>query len=265
MYRGRAGGGHCIRESITYLRYFLKIAYNGANYCGWQIQNDQPTVQARMEEALSTILREKIQVMGCGRTDTGVHAKEFYLHFDTGNEVSQELVPKLNGYLGRDISVYKIIPVDTEAHARFDATARTYKYYMHFHQDPFLTDLSYFVYPKPDIDLMREASQFLLNYTDYHALCKKHHSGKTTICYVSDVDWYWTEETGQLVFKVTANRFLRNMVRMIVGSMLMIGKGKMTIEHFKEVMDVAGTFKYIEAVAPYGLYLVSVDYPYITK
>ncbi|MDX2001606.1 MAG: tRNA pseudouridine(38-40) synthase TruA [Chitinophagales bacterium] len=243
-------------------RYFIEMAYNGANYHGWQIQPNGISIQQRMNEALTKLLGEDVYCIGCGRTDTGVHARQFFLHFDTSKPITDNLVFRLNRFLGFDIAVKRVIKVAENAHARFDAVERTYQYHMHFKENPFIVGLSAYVYPKPEVLKMKEAAALLLNYTDFKALCKVHDS-KTNLCNIYHTSIEEDDEGSSLVFTITANRFLRNMVRMTTGCLIMIGQGKMDIGYFKSVMDQAGSFQYVMPVPACGLYLSSVKYPYL--
>nr|WP_319573586.1 tRNA pseudouridine(38-40) synthase TruA [uncultured Draconibacterium sp.] len=242
-------------------RYFLQLSYKGTNYHGWQIQPNAVSVQEVMEDALSKILREKIAVIGAGRTDTGVHASFFILHFDTENGIPENLdiVYKLNSFLPSDIAVQKVWTVDDEAHARFSATSRTYHYFISSEKNPFVTETSY-KYLKPlDVEKMNKAAQTLFNYTDFTSFSRLHTDVKTNNCKIMQAEWMRRGE--QLQFTIKADRFLRNMVRAIVGTLLEVGQGKLSISQFCEIIEkqdrgVAG------ASAPaQGLFLVDIEYP----
>lgn len=246
------------------MRYFLEIAYKGTAYKGWQIQPKANTVQNEINNALSTILSEAIKTTGCGRTDTGVHAKQFFLHFDTEKSITEKkLVYKLNRILPRDIAAKKILKCESENHSRFDATERTYEYLIHFKKDPFLNDYSYYcTYSKPDLDKMNKAAKLLMSYNDFFPLCKLDHDGKTTFCDIRHSNWIELSED-HILYKVKADRFLRSMVRMTVGVLLMIGLDKLTVDDFKYAMKAQQRFKYIIPIPPCGLYLTRVKYPFI--
>ena len=213
-------------------------------------------------EALSKLLREPVYCIGCGRTDAGVHAKQFYLHFDTSQEITDNFVFKLNRFLGFDFAIFQLIKVHENAHSRFDAFSRTYEYHMHFNENPFNTRLSGFVYPKPDLQKMVDAAPIVMDYSDFKPLCKTHES-KTNICHIYRSDIRVAEDGYSLIYTISANRFLRNMVRMTTGCLIMIGQGKMEPDYFREVMGEVGVFKYIMPVPACGLYLTSVKYPYL--
>ena len=244
-------------------RYFLEIAYNGTPYHGWQVQPNVLSVQQRMNEALSLQCGQEVYCIGCGRTDTGVHARQYFLHFDLESERPPNLVFRLNRYLEGDIAVKRLLPVAPKAHARYDATARTYQYHIHQQEDPFLQKQSYFLYNKLDFELMRQAAGLLLNYIDFKPLSKHNPDNKTTLCNITEARWEIDETRQQLLFVITGNRFLWNMVRMTVGALLMIGRGKLSIAEFETTMQLGDSFKYLQPVPAHGLYLQQVKYPYI--
>ena len=246
------------------MRYFLEISYDGTNYSGWQVQPSKNTVQLQLNEALSTILSESILCTGCGRTDAGVHATQFYLHFDTGTTIPKNFSYKINKMLPKDIAVKRIIDVENEAHSRFNATLRTYQYRINFCKDPFLMKRSYhYQYTIPDLDKMNQASEKLLSYTDFKSLCKTGGGAKTTICHLTQSYWQLNKSKGQLVYTVSADRFLRGMVRMIVGVLLMVGRNKCSVKDLEQVMKKRDRFKYIMPVPAHALYLTSVKYPFL--
>lgn len=246
------------------MRYFLEIAYSGLNYSGWQRQPGSTTVQGVIEEGLSTIFQEDISVIGCGRTDKGVHASQFFLHFDTEQEIPHYFLTRINQLLPKDIAVYRLLPVSDNAHTRFDATDRTYLYRIHFRKDPFLKDTSFF-YPWMPLDLakMNDATSLLLNYTEFYPFAKGGTNVKTNICYLTKAEWKHFEDQKQLYFEISANRFLRGMVRLIVGCMFLIGKGKLEVEQLREAMDEQTSLPRSLSAPPQGLFLTSVSYPYI--
>ncbi len=247
-----------------YQRYFLQIAYNGKPYHGWQIQPNAVTVQERINLALSHLTGQKVYTLGCGRTDTGVHAREFYLHFDLEQPPHPDLVFRLNRYLERDIAVQRMIPVAHNAHARYDATQRTYHYHLHQTEDPFLQGLSYFHFQPLDFELMNRAAGLLLKYTDYSPLSKFNPDNKTTLCTITEAHWQQDDrQPHRWVFSITANRFLWNQVRLTVGILLQIGQKKLSLEAFEETLRSVGQFKILLPVPAEGLYLVKVKYPYL--
>ncbi|MBR2958604.1 MAG: tRNA pseudouridine(38-40) synthase TruA [Bacteroidales bacterium] len=242
-------------------RYFIHLAYNGASYCGWQTQPELPTVQLTLEQALSTLLRQKVAVVGCGRTDTGVHASDFYAHFDAGEVETQQLVFKLNNILPPDIAIYDIFPVAQNAHARFDATARTYQYHVSQERLPFRQGQYCRIYYKPDIDLMNEAARVLMEYEDFTSFAKLHTQVKTNICHLSVA--HWEESAGEYVFTIRSNRFLRNMVRSVTGTLLDVGRGKLTIEGLREIIEKKDRCAAGVSMPACGLFLTKVEYPYL--
>lgn len=243
-------------------RYFIYLAYEGTNYHGWQIQPNGITVQECLMKALSTYLRTDIEVVGAGRTDTGVHASLMVAHFDYEGELPdlKLLTDKLNRLLPTDISVYGVCRVIPEAHARFDATWRTYKYYITTVKYPFNRHLKYKIYGTLDFETMNRAATVLFDYTDFTSFSKLHTDVKTNNCKVMHAEWTQTDEYNW-VFTIKADRFLRNMVRAIVGTLLEVGKGKLTTDGFCRIIEdknrgVAGT-----SVPGQALFLVDIGYP----
>ena len=242
-------------------RYFIYLGYNGKSFCGWQIQPNGITVQQSIEEALSTILRQSVSIVGAGRTDAGVHAKLMVAHFDMENPIENLpfLTDKLNRLLPKDIAIYKIVPVRPDAHARFDATARTYKYYVTLQKDPFNYELVYRYFGKLDFERMNEACKVLFDYIDFTSFSKLHTDVKTNNCHIYEAGW---KQEGEVwVFTIKADRFLRNMVRAIVGTLLEVGRGKLTIEGFRKVIEIKDRCKAGTSAPGHALYLVDVDYP----
>lgn len=242
-------------------RYFIKLAYNGESFHGWQKQkNNIRTVQEEIEKALQTVLQEKIELTGCGRTDTGVHAKEFFAHFDFDN-IHENLIYSLNGILKKDIVIYQITKVHDDAHARFDATARTYQYYVHQQKNPFTQGMSYFVPKKLDISLMNEAAKILLETEDFTSFSKLHTDTYTNICDVTHAKWIKIDDD-RLMFEITANRFLRNMVRAIVGTLIQVGEHKINLTEFKQIIDSKDRCDAGKSVDGGALFLSKITYPY---
>jgi tRNA pseudouridine38-40 synthase len=244
------------------LRYFIRLSYLGTNYCGWQIQPNGPTVQDVLNKAFSTVLQETIEITGAGRTDTGVHASYFIAHFESINENLNEnnkLLKKINGILPFDIAVQEIIKVKPDAHARFDATSRTYNYYIHQKKDPFLVETSWYFPYKLDIKKMNEAAEILSQFTDFTSFSKLHTDVKTNNCKI--VSAKWTTEDYKIVFTIKADRFLRNMVRAIVGTTIEIGKGKIDLEEFVQIIENKNRSEAGMSVPPHGLFLSEIDYP----
>jgi len=242
------------------LRYFLSFSYNGAAYHGWQIQPNAISVQEVLEKALSTLLRSTIEVVGAGRTDTGVHARQMYAHFDTLQSFdSSKLVFRLNSFLPKDIAIKDIKKVSSEAHARFDATQRTYEYWVVQEKDPFLDSGAHGIYRELDVSAMNEAATLLMEYKDFACFSKSNTDVKTFICDVREA--FWKKNTEKLVFTISADRFLRNMVRAIVGTLLEVGIRKREPEQIREIIASKDRSKAGASVPAKGLYLTKVVYP----
>lgn len=244
------------------MRYFIKLAYNGTPYHGWQSQPNAASVQETLNNAFSTLLKAEISLMGAGRTDTGVHAREMYAHFDFETPFDiPKLVYKLNSYLPKDIAVYKIIPVADEAHCRFDATKRTYEYHINTFKDPFLQELSWYFNQALDVDLMNEAAKILFKHTDFECFSKVNTDVNTFDCTIFEA--YWKQEGNKLIFTISANRFLRNMVRSIVGTLVNIGLHKITLDDFNAIIESKKREKAGFSVPAHGLFLTKIEYPYL--
>lgn len=245
---------------IHVLRYFIRLAYKGTEYHGWQIQPNAISVQQLVNEGLSVLLKNQISVLGAGRTDTGVHARQMYAHFDSDKEFDcKEITYRLNAYLPDAIVIKSIFPVHSEAHARFDATSRVYEYWLVQEKNPFLQDAAWLVYGQLNFDLMNEASAFLLEVKDFTSFAKVHSDVKTHICDVRKAQWECKD--GLWVFTIEADRFLRNMVRAIVGTLVEVGRGKISVSEFKEVVAKLDRGAAGASAPASGLYLVKVDYP----
>lgn len=218
-------------------RYFITFSYDGTNYHGWQVQPNGNSVQAELQNALSVLLREDVQVVGAGRTDAGVHARMMVAHMDTEKMFDTvNIVYKLNRVLPRDISVSSVVPVDGDMHARFSATSRTYHYYIHLSKDPFRRAYSCELHYALDFDAMNRAAATLLEYEDFAAFCKSNTDVKTTLCNVTDARWVHDTPNGWH-FVITANRFLRNMVRAVVGTLVDVGRGRISIDDFRSIVE----------------------------
>ena len=242
------------------MRYFIEFSYNGKAYCGWQKQPDVMTVQEVLEDAMSTVLQTKIEVMGAGRTDTGVHAKQMYAHFDMENAITDsQIVYKFNQLLPKDIAVIGLHRVKNDSHARFDALSRTYEYIISEKKNPFNTESAHFLKNPMDIDKMNEASQLLFNYKNFKAFSKVHTDVKTYNCKMMVAEWERREDT--LVFTIKADRFLRNMVRAIVGTIIDIGSGKFKVEEIKTIIESQDRGNAGTSVPAKGLYLMNIEYP----
>ncbi|WBL21505.1 MULTISPECIES: tRNA pseudouridine(38-40) synthase TruA [unclassified Zunongwangia] len=242
------------------MRYFIDLAYLGTAYHGWQIQPDAISVQQVIQQALSRILQQDIEVVGAGRTDAGVHARQLFAHFDAELKFDEKTLQfKLNSLLPKDISIQQIFQVQPEAHARFDASSRSYEYHIVNFKDPFKINLAYYLINRLDVEEMNRAAAMLKDYTNFKCFSKSRTDVKTYNCNITEA--FWEETNNQLIFHITADRFLRNMVRAIVGTLLEIGYGKNSVEFLKEILksedrSMAGT-----SVPAHGLYLTKIEYP----
>lgn len=244
------------------MRYFIRLAYRGAPFHGWQIQPNAISVQESLETALSTILRSPISITGAGRTDTGVNATEMYAHFDCDTMIpdKKKFLLSLNRLVGKDISIYDIIDVRPEAHARFDAISRTYKYFITESKNPFIYPFSWYSPSSLDYDIMNRAADILLGTKDFTSFSKLHTDVKTNICNVTQAEW--TKETKDImVFTISADRFLRNMVRAIVGTLVNVGRGKLDIDGFRKVIDKKDRCAAGSSMPGEALFLWKIEYP----
>lgn len=243
------------------LRYFIKLAYKGTNYHGWQVQPNAITVQELLNKAFSTIFRSPLEVVGAGRTDTGVHAEEFFAHVDIENEFNPgEIIYKLNGLLPNDIVVYDIFETTENAHARFDAASRSYEYRIFLGKNPFLTETAWqLITTKLAVDKMNEAAEILKTHTNFKCFSRSNSDVRTYNCNIMNAGWKQTNQL--LVFHITADRFLRNMVRAIVGTLIEIGKGKMTLAEFISVIESENRCNAGTSAPAQGLFLTQVTYP----
>lgn len=246
------------------MRYFIEFAYHGKNYFGYQVQPNEISVQQELEKALTTMLREPIKSTGAGRTDTGVHARQMFAHFDTERKIPEDFAYRLNSFLPPDIGIKRIFPVADDLHARFSATHRTYEYYIACEKDPFTQDSAWQLWRrKLDILKMNEACKFLFEYEDFTSFAKLHTDNRTNNCKIYKA--FWEQTASGLKFTVSADRFLRNMVRAIVGTMVEIGAGKIEPKQLRTIIEgknrnLAGT-----SAPPQGLYLVEVGYNLINQ
>lgn len=242
------------------MRYFLDISYLGKNYHGWQVQPNAISVQEVLENALSTLLREPVKVTGAGRTDTGVHARQLIVHCDLPDlEDASGFQHRLNSFLPSDIAVNGIRAVVEDAHARFQATERKYEYWLSPTKNPFLSDLSYQLHHLPDMALMNQAADLLLGHQDFQCFSRSGSDVKTYYCDVKQA--YWEKRKQIWVFTIAADRFLRNMVRAVVGTLLDVGYGKINLQEFKEILNSKDRSRAGASAPAHGLYLVEVTYP----
>lgn len=243
------------------MRFFITLSYDGSRYHGWQIQPNGPSVQEKLQWSLSTILRQDISVTGAGRTDAGVHARMLVAHFEVETLLMEpsDLVYKLNRLLPQDIAVQNIRQVSDNLHARFSAISRTYHYYIHTVKDPFLRDRSCELHYTLDFAKMKEAAAILMTYEDFGAFCKAHADVKTTICHVTVAQWHQTSPTCWY-FEITANRFLRNMVRAVVGTLIDVGRGRLSLDDFRKVIEGKRRTEAGESMPAHALFLVDIKY-----
>jgi tRNA pseudouridine38-40 synthase len=243
-------------------RYFIFISFKGTLYHGWQLQPGSVTIQKIIDDALSTILNEKISTTGAGRTDSGVHALVFCAHFESvipELACSSNLIFRLNLYLPKDISVSRIVKAHDDAHARFSAVSRTYRYYISRIKDPFMDDVSWFIHGDIDVNTMNKACKILMKYNDYTSFSRLHSGTKTNLCKVFLA--LWTEESNRLIFTIKADRFLRNMVRAITGTMVDVGRGKTSISEFEEIIKAKDRSMAGKSAPAKGLFLEDIEYP----
>ena len=242
------------------MRYFIYLAYDGSEYHGWQIQPDARSVQGEIERCLSTVLRCETHITGAGRTDTGVHARRMAAHFDSEEPIDcPQLVFRLNRILPPDISIYSIEEVAENMHARFSARERTYHYYLHTHKSPFYRKYSLHTHYHLDFEKMNTAGEYLLTVKDFAAFCKAGSDVKTTLCSVKTARWV-EERPGEWYFEITADRFLRNMVRAVVGTLVDVGRGRLSIDDFKAVVESRKRTEARESMPPHALFLEDVKY-----
>jgi tRNA pseudouridine38-40 synthase len=263
-------------------RYFIELAYDGTHYHGWQVQDNAISVQEVLNKALAVILREQVETIGCGRTDTGVHARQLYAHFDIQSMVNGQwpianepstidhglltmdlikIVNSLNAILPNDIAVKRIIPVHAEAHARFDAVSRSYEYHVHFEKDPFKINHSWQLRDKPDIALMNAAARIITEYTDFSCFSKSNTQTFTNNCKITRAEWIYSGNC--LVFHISADRFLRNMVRAIVGTLMLVGRKEIAPEEVRAIIESKNRSNAGVSVPACGLYLTEVKYTYL--
>lgn len=243
-------------------RYFIELSYRGTNYHGWQIQENAQSIQGLINSSLSILLKHPISTTGAGRTDTGVHAKKFIAHFDFLNEdlnKRSDLIYRLNKILPNDVRVSRITKVRSDAHARFNAISRTYEYLIVRKKDPFLLGLAWQYTGSLDMQLLQQATEQLLNYSDYTSFSKVGSDTKTSICKVFRADW--TNMGDTLIFTIEADRFLRNMVRAIVGSLIDVGRGRITPDHFTKIVEARNRSLASTSAPAEGLYLIDIKYP----
>lgn len=242
------------------MRYFITLAYDGTNFHGWQIQPNGNSVQEELQKALTTLLRQPTPVVGSGRTDAGVHARKMVAHFDSDVAIDcQQLAYRLNRMVPRSMAVYDVREVGDDMHARFSATKRTYHYYVHTRKDPFLRHYSCELHFDLDFERMNKAAAILMEYSDFGAFCKSHSDVKTTICRLMAAEWHQTSDT-EWYFEISADRFLRNMVRAVVGTLVDVGRGRLTLDEFRNVIEGRKRTAAGESMPANALFLEEVEY-----
>lgn len=243
------------------MRYFLEVSYNGTKYAGSQIQDNADTIQAQLEKVITTIVRSPKKLTGSSRTDAGVHALQNFFHFDVDEEFQSKLIYNLNALLPKDIVVKSVIPVPPTAHSRFLASSRQYKYFITTVKNPFLSETAWFYPFSVDINLLNDAAKILYKYTDYTSFSKRSTKASTNICMIMKSEWIFNHPT--LIYTVESNRFLRGMVRGLVGTMLLVGRKKITLTDFENIIASRNGLKTNFATPPNGLFLVKVEYPFL--
>jgi tRNA pseudouridine38-40 synthase len=247
------------------MRYFIELSYHGKNYNGWQIQPNAPSVQETIQQAIFTITRENVEITGCGRTDTGVHAKQYFAHVDLEKTLPPHFLARLNKVLPIDISIHRWIEVAPDAHTRFDAYHRAYEYYIDGRKNPFNHEIATFIYNFKELDRekMQAAAKLLLAFQEFAPFCKSDHDAKTLICTLYESEWIWYEAEQRAVYRIAANRFLRGMVRLIVGMCLNVGAGKITLAEVRTALENQTLLPKSSSAAPQGLFLTDIKYPYL--
>ncbi len=247
------------------MRYFLELAYNGSRFCGYQIQPNGYTIQEDIEKALAVILRRSIKIVGCGRTDTGVHAAQFFAHFDWEEDLGGNFLHRLNTLTSKDIVFDKIIKVADKAHARFDATSRSYRYHIDLRRNPFRQEVAYYCPygQKLEVEKMQKAADLLLQFDDFTTFCKSRTDTKTNICKLQKASWRLDEQNQQLIFQITADRFLRGMIRLIVGMSLYVGQGKIELAAVEDALKNKKLLKTPFSAPAKGLFLMDIKYNFL--
>ena len=245
------------------MRYFFHIGYNGFNYHGWQRQTNDLSIQEVLEDSVSKVLKSKVTILGCGRTDAQVHASQYFFHLDIKESWDFDLVFRINKILPADISVFDIIPVEENQHAQFDAKQRTYDYFIHTYKDPFLTQLSSFYLLKIDLKKIKNAVSLLEEYKDYRSFCKSPEQYKHTICNISSAKIFSDKSGEKLRLQISSDRFLQGMIRAIVAKLIKVGTGEISLDEFAKLLIEKKTEKNLEFAYPQGLYLSKVVYPFL--
>ncbi len=242
------------------MRYLLEIAFKGTRYHGWQIQHNALSVQEVVNEKLSILAGENVETLGCGRTDTGVHATSYFVHFDVSKKIEEDkFIFKLNQIFPLDIAAYNLHEVSPDFNARFDAISRTYEYHISHTHDPFITDTAWYQYGSLDLQAMNTAARLLIGKKDFECFSKVHTQVNNFMCDVTEA--YWTQDKQKVIFTITANRFLRNMVRAIVGTLVEVGRGKLQPDDMQRILDSKDRSAAGQSVPAHGLFLTKIIYP----
>jgi len=248
------------------MRFFLHIGYHGRKYHGWQRQPKVISVQSVLEDNLEKMLGQFTTCFGCGRTDAGVHANQYFLHINVEEEWDYDPVFRLNKMLPNDISIFEVIPMPDTAHARYDATERTYDYFLHRYKDPFLDDRStFYLHDNLDIEKMNQAVKLIAKQRDFKMLCKQPELYNHTNCHIQNAQLFTDQSGDRLRFQITANRFLRGMIRMIMARLIDIGRGQLSLDEFAEHLESGERFAWKNSAYPQGLFLSKVVYPYLNQ
>lgn len=245
-------------------RYFLRISYDGTNYHGWQVQPGSITVQEVVTERIAVMVGDPdLQVVGCGRTDTGVHASSFFLHFDSEGPLDDDFAFRLNAFVPEDIGIHQLYQVGPEAHARFDAIRRTYRYYVHQKKDPFQRHYSWLLKHDLDITQINECCELIMKHNDFACFARSGGANKTTLCKV--VECSIEQEGDRLVLTISADRFLRNMVRAVMGTLVEVGRGKLSMQEFGSILENGERSDAGPSAPAHGLFLEKIEYPYLNE
>lgn len=244
------------------MRYFFHIGYKGTAYKGWQRQNNVKGIQELVEDCLSKLTKEKVNCIGCGRTDAGVHASQYFFHINTTKVWHTSMLFPLNKMLPTDISVYDVFEVDPNDHCQFSALSRTYNYFIHTQRIPFLNDISSYYNCKPDANLISKAASILLKYTDFRAFCKSPDRHNHTLCTIFSIQFFTTKDQTKFRLQISANRFLKGMIRIIVHELIEVGLGLKSIQDFEKMLREKTAPKFLKSAYPQGLYLSQINYPF---
>jgi len=248
------------------MRYFFHIAYNGSKFSGWQLQPNSYTVQEALEQKLQKVFKKKITVFGCGRTDKGVHSSQYFFHIDLENTPNFDVEFVLKQHLPSSISLFEVIPLSEDQHCRYDAISRSYDYFLHTYQDPYLDKFStLFNYEKLDFQLMQKAAEIIQNYNDFRGFCLQPEVHNHTRCEITSSKLYFNPNQSRIRFSITGDRFLKGMIRILVAGLIKIGRNQMSIQEFEDYLQNPRDISNLKIAPPNGLYLSRVEYPYLKR